>query len=195
MNYQKAKEFILNKLEQELDDALTYHGIHHTHDVLEVSERLCENLGVGAYETTLVKTAALFHDSGFTESRVEHEAVGCDIAARYLPGFGYTAAEISLIQGMIMATKIPQSPKNYLEEILCDADLDYLGRNDFYSIGNTLFQELKNYNVLHEEEKWNQIQVGFLKAHDYFTSLNKIERNPQKLAYLQELQDLVASYS
>ena len=56
------------------------------------------------------------------------------------------------ICGMIMATKIPQSPKNYLEQILCDADLDYLGRDDFYDIGGTLFKELKTYNVLDTEE-------------------------------------------
>ena len=63
---------------------------------------------------------------------------------------------------MIMATKIPQSPRNGLEEIICDADLDYLGRDDFYEIGATLFEELKAYNVLQNEREWNRIQVKFL---------------------------------
>ena len=37
---------------------------------------------------------------------------------------------------------MPQTPKNHLEEIMCDSDLDYLGRQDFYPIAETLRQEL-----------------------------------------------------
>lgn len=194
MNYQAAKDFITTKLEMELASELTYHGLHHTLDVLVVTEQLCEKLGVGEYETTLLKTAALYHDSGFTESRTEHEQLGCKIAKENLPKFGYTTAEINLICGMIMATKIPQSPKNFLEEIICDADLDYLGRDDFHSIGASLFQELKNYKVLDSEEKWNRIQVGFIGNHSYFTTVCEKDREPRKQLYLGELERLVATY-
>jgi len=194
MNYQAAKDFIINKLETELTEELTYHGLHHTLDVLNITEELCKKLGVGDYETTLLKTAALYHDAGFTESRTEHEQIGCQIAKSNLPNFSYTTAEIDLICGMIMATKIPQSPKNFLEEIICDADLDYLGRDDFHKIGATLFQELKNYKMLDSEEKWNRIQVGFIGNHSYFTSVCKQNRSPQKQLYLEQLQRLVARY-
>lgn len=34
MDYHAAKAFILDKLERELSDKLTYHGLHHTLDVL-----------------------------------------------------------------------------------------------------------------------------------------------------------------
>jgi len=191
MNYQAAKDFILKKLETELADELTYHGLHHTLDVLNIAENLCKSLHVGGYETTLVKTAALYHDAGFTMTRVEHEQAGCQIAKDALSGFGYTKAEIDLICGMIMATKIPQSPQNFLEEIICDADLDYLGRDDFYSIGASLFQELQNYNILDSQKEWDRIQVGFIGSHAYFTSVCKEIRTPQKQLYLEELKGIV----
>ena len=35
------------------------------------------------------------------------------------------------------ATKIPQTPLTKLEEIICDADLDYLGREDFFEISRS----------------------------------------------------------
>jgi len=194
MDYLGAKKFILEKLDAELSQDLFYHGVHHTLDVLNICTELSIKEKVGAYDTILLKTAALYHDSGFTETTKGHEAIGCAIARKNLPRFNYSEAEIERICGMIMATKIPQSPKNKLEEIICDADLDYLGRTDFYSIGNTLFEELKVLGVLSTVEAWNAIQVKFLTAHRYFTETNKKRRARQKLKYLEELKVVVAGY-
>jgi HD superfamily phosphodiesterase len=194
MNFHAAKAFILDKLDRELSNDLKYHGIHHTLDVLYTTEELCYLEKVTPYEELLLKTAALFHDSGFTIDNKEHEKLGCKIVRENLPGYGYTATEIDRICGMIMATKIPQSPKNYLERIICDADLDYLGRDDFYDIGSTLFEELKAYKVLDNEESWNKIQVSFLEQHSFFTSTNRKRRTPKKQEYLEELKALVAEY-
>jgi uncharacterized protein len=194
MDFHAAKAFILDKLERELSSDLAYHGIHHTLDVLYTTEELCYLEKVSPYEELLLKTAALFHDSGFTINNKGHEQLGCKIVQRHLPAYGYTNEEIKAICGMIMATKIPQSPKNFLEQIICDADLDYLGRDDFYDIGSTLFDELKAYNVLDNEQVWNKIQVNFLEQHAFFTPTNKKRRSSKKAKYLKELKALVATY-
>ncbi len=194
MNYHAAKAFILDKLERELSEQLTYHGVHHTLDVLHITEDLCYLEKISPYATMLLKSAALFHDSGFTIDNKDHEALGCGIARMHLPNYGYTPSEIDQICGMIMATKIPQSPQNKLEMILCDADLDYLGREDFYDIGDTLFEELRAYQVLQSEQAWNRLQVKFLEHHHFFTPTNQRRRAPQKQSYLLELKQLVDSY-
>ena len=194
MNYNDAKQFILGKLEKELKPNLFYHGLRHTLDVLNITEELCVAEKIAPYETMLLKTAALFHDSGFVINNQNHEALGCDLVRKHLPDFGYTTEEMERICGMIMATKIPQSPANHLEEIICDADLDYLGRDDFYTIGQSLFQELQAYNVIQEIETWNRIQVNFLTAHNFFTATNKGRRAPVKAVYLKELEAIVAGY-
>jgi len=194
MKYQAAKDFILGKLERELPAQLTYHGLHHTLDVLAITKELCFLEGVTAYDAVLLKTAALFHDSGFVISNLEHERKGCNIARQFLPQFGYSSSEIELVCGMIMATKIPQNPQTFLEEIICDADLDYLGRNDFYKIGATLFLELRAYDILQTEQEWNLIQVKFLENHNFFTDTNQQRRAPKKAEYLDELRGLVAAY-
>lgn len=194
MNYHAAKAFILDKLEKELSDKLTYHGLHHTLDVLAITEELCYFEKVTPFDALLLKTAALFHDSGFTISNVSHETFGCQLAQEHLPRYDYTPAEIETICGMIMATKIPQSPRNFLEKIICDADLDYLGRDDFYTIGAKLFEELRTYNVLNTEEAWNRLQVSFLEKHAFFTRTNRRRRAPRKQRYLEELKNIVADY-
>jgi HD superfamily phosphodiesterase len=195
MDYRAAKQFILSKLRDELSDKLYYHGLHHTLDVLKMASEICVGEGVNGREQMLVKTAALFHDCGFVKDKhMGHEQEGCIIVQDVLPKFDYSSEDIKTICGMIMATKIPQSPSNLLEEIICDADLDYLGRDDFYRIGDSLFEELKAYHIIHDEQDWNRLQVSFLSAHKFHTRTNKLLREPVKQQYLEELKELVATY-
>lgn len=194
MNYKGAKKWILSCLDTQLSDKLYYHGKRHTLDVLNITEELCGTEKVDKYHTLLLKTAALLHDIGFTRNNQDHERIGCEISREFLPSFGYTNGEIEIICGMIMATKIPQSPKNRYEEIICDADLDYLGRDDFHKIGNSLYRELVEFNVLKDIETWNRIQVSFIEKHSYFTESNRNRREPVKQAYLEKLRKLVATY-
>jgi uncharacterized protein len=194
MDYAGAKAYILDRLERELPRRLTYHGIHHTLDVVAATQELARLEGVPETELPLLLTAALFHDSGFLINNRKHEKLGCRIVRQQLPAFDYAPEEIDRICRMIRATKIPQAPKSHLAAILCDADLDYLGRNDFYEIGQTLFEELRTYRILKTESEWNRLQVKFLSAHVYHTDTNRRRRDPVKRQHLDELRELVASY-
>ena len=194
MNYKAAKIYILQLLDMELPDTLTYHGKHHTLDVLNITSELCAAENVSPKNTLLLKTAALLHDCGFTETYQNHEAKGCDIARETLPKFNYSKKDVEKICGMIMATKIPQSPKSHLEEIICDADLDYLGRDDFYKIGNTLYEEFMLHNVIQDEVAWNRLQVQFIGGHQYFTQTTIKRRETKKQKHLDELKGVVGEY-
>ncbi|MFC2114610.1 HD domain-containing protein [Bacteroidota bacterium] len=185
---------MLRRLEKELNPELHYHGVHHTIDVIASCKRLCEAEGVNSSDMLLLQTAAVFHDSGFLQTYKGHEEVSCDYARDILPGYGYRADEIKHIREMIMATQIPQSPKSYLANILCDADLDYLGRNDFDPIAHSLYKELMAYNMIIDEKQWNMIQVSFLSNHIYFTKTAKESRESKKQQKLDELKAIVAGY-
>lgn len=136
----------------------------------------------------LLRTAAAYHDSGFLINNRDHERLGCKLARAELPAYDYTEEQIERICGMIRATKVPQKPRNHLEQIICDADLDYLGRDDFYPIGRLLFRELKAFRLLETEAEWNALQIKFLKAHSYWTETNKKVRAGRKEAYLEALE-------
>jgi uncharacterized protein len=169
MQFDEAKKFILGKLKKELPRHLSYHSVEHIKDVYQACKSIAKKEGINGRELELLLTAALFHDSGFLRDQKEHEKKSTEIAIEYLPQYGYTEEEVKLICGMIMATKIPQKPHTLLEQILCDADLDYLGRDDFFDIGNKLFAELSMYDIISTEEEWNRLQVTFLEKHHYFT--------------------------
>jgi len=188
VRFLQVKKFILDKLENKLPEKLFYHGLHHTLGVCDAAAFLALKENIDNESTELVKVAALFHDAGFIKQYKVNEVVGCEIAREFLPKFNFTSVEIETICGMIMATKIPQSPKNILEEILVDADLDYLGRTDYYSIGKTLFDELNaNGNPL-DEKQWSAMQIKFLENHKYFTKSARELREPEKQKQLEKLK-------
>ena len=189
LNYDQFVEEITSFLKEKLDKRLTYHGYHHTMYVLKVAEEIGQYEGITNHEMLLVKTAALLHDSGFSEVYNGHEEKGCEIAAKMLPDFGYSPEDIKLVQGMIMATKIPQTPHNHLDNILADADLEYLGTDLFEKISSTLFTEWQAFDMIATEDQWNNAQINFISKHSYFTDYCKKFRAESKLKNLNELKE------
>lgn len=184
MHYQKARAYVLRRLQEELPEKLYYHGIHHTLDVCHEAEELAAAENVKGDNLVLLRTAALYHDIGFVEQYENHESVACRIAEESLPHFDYAPEQITVINHIIAATRIPQSPVTHLEEIMCDADLDYLGRHDFFQIAETLQKEWMAYGLISSEEEWNCKQVEFFEKHHYFTTTAREKRALQKSKHL-----------
>jgi uncharacterized protein len=194
MNFADTKRFILSVLASDLSPTLYYHGLHHVLDVVEAAERIARAESISDDESLdLLKTAALFHDVGFLSTYKGHEEVGCAYVRRILPEFGYEPAQINDICGMIMATQIPQTPRTKLEEILCDADLDYMGRTDFEPIAHSLYDELKARAMISDEMAWNRIQVSFLGTHHYWTPTAIATRQAVKEQHLNALKEMIAA--
>lgn len=189
MDSRAAKEYILQRLRTELKSNRTYHSLAHTLDVYASVIDIAEKEGITGEGIELLKTAAVFHDSGFLVQDLDHENASCVLAQEALPRFGFDPQQVAQVCTMIMATRVPQQPQDRLSRILCDADLDYLGREDFESTGDLLFQELKCYGVLKTLREWNELQVLFLSGHQYFTETNTRSREPVKAMHLKRLQD------
>ncbi len=189
--YEKVYAMMVEKLESEMPSRLSYHSLNHILDVLSSATELAVMENLSANDTELLKVAVLFHDAGFIETVRGHEEVGKKMASDILPQFGFDESEINAIGGMIMATKYPPTPKTLCEKIICDADLDYLGRDDFFEIGNKLFNELRSQGSLSSESEWNSLQVNFLTTHRYFTNTSKQLREEKKILHLREVKKLV----
>ncbi len=185
--FENAEKFIFNRLKKELASTLIYHGPHHTPDVMNAAMKIAETENITGEDLNLLRIAVVFHDAGFIYVYKDHEEKACEMAKDILPLFDFPEKQIEIICGMIRATKIPQEPTNILEEIIGDADLDYLGRDDVYPIAQTLFDELKVHANLRDEKMWDDIQIGFLQKHQYHTAYSKKNRMPNKQQYLQEL--------
>jgi ligand-binding sensor domain-containing protein/class 3 adenylate cyclase/predicted metal-dependent HD superfamily phosphohydrolase len=188
INYYKAERHIMKVLEKKLSPALHYHSIAHTKDVCKAVERIALLEGVADEGLFLLKSAATYHDAGFVESYEKNEPVGARMAGEILPKYGYTKNHIEQIRELIFVTQIPHQPKNKLEEIICDADLDYLGRDDFHEIADKLRLELREHGKIDSDRKWDEIQVMFLTQHQFFTETAKKTRQENKMKNLEDIK-------
>lgn len=185
--FEKIYTLVLSRL-KELAPALSYHCIEHTLDVLQQATRVAVDEGVNEKELYLLKIAALYHDTGFLYKYKDHESKSCEIFLDDSKQFSFKEGDKNIIVDLIMATRVPQQPRTLLQKIICDADLDYLGRHDFDEIAGRLKTEFFNYGIVADEAGWHDLQKKFLENHSYHTSSQQLIREPVKKANLAKIK-------
>lgn len=191
MKFKEAEAFILKKLEEELPRTLYYHSIQHTLDVFNSAIKFAFLENLSEEDTVLLKIAALFHDSGFLFSYNDHEIVSVKYAKEILPDYGFNDKQLKKIEGMILSTIIPQNAKTLAEKIICDADLDYLGREDFFMKGICLQREWNENGKVISLKDWYILELSFLENHHYHTKSAIELRQQKKMQHLEEIKELM----
>lgn len=158
-----------------------YHNIIHTSEVVNVASRIAHEEELSDQDTEIILIAAWFHDTGYFHCCNGHEDQSSEYARDYLEKEKYPIEKIAKVLDCIKATRIPHSPKNKLEEIICDADLHHLGMKDIEARGELLRQEfeMKGIKKLSDID-WLSNSVDFFKKHKYFTDYAKREFGLQK---------------
>jgi uncharacterized protein len=184
----KDYNFLLNHVEGIFNghnlNRYPYHNWKHTLRVMKKVELIAEAENVSEEDINLIKIAALYHDIGFIYGPLNHEESSVMYAVNDLTEFGYSEEQLEIISGIILATTIPQNPKTPLENILADADLEYLGTDEYDRISGYLFQELLNFNPALSEDRWIDLQIDFMKHHRYHTNYclkNRVEKKEENL--------------
>ena len=191
MRLKKLKTYVIELLTDKLNKQYSYHSLEHTLYVYEAAKKIADFENVDNKDREILLAAVLLHDIGYIESHINHELASCQLAEVILIDFEFSMFEISKIKSLIMSTKAPQMPENILEQIICDADLDYLGTDDFIKYGNELCKELEYHGIISDQIQWNKLQVKFLSTHQYHTSYSKKNRNPKKLENLRLIMDIL----
>jgi uncharacterized protein len=193
MDVPGARNYILDRMRRELNPSLTYHTTEHTLDMHSAVIRLMDMENVSDEHTRLlIETAAIYHDAGMMISYNDHETQSVIIAGEKLPEFGYTREETDEVAGLILVTKLPQMPNSLPEKILCDADLDSLGREDFFIQSFQLQLEWKLNGIASTTlEEWLRFEAGFFSKHEYFTASGRELRTTQKQKNFLEISSIL----
>jgi predicted metal-dependent HD superfamily phosphohydrolase len=188
---QKSRKYVESFLKENLSDGIYYHDLEHTQEVVEASQEIGIASKLSNEELEIVLIAAWFHDTGYYKGMENHEEMSRDVAEKFLKQEGIGESKIAAVGGCILATKIPQTPKNIMEEVLCDADLYHVSTREFFTKSELLRKE---FSLIFPDEiqldEWFKNSIKFLKNHSFFTSYAKEKLLPAKKENLKKLKVL-----
>lgn len=188
-DFDHMRQDVLNRLKSMLPEEVIYHDLGHTLNVEKAVIRLGNLEGLDEEEMMLLRTAALFHDTGFIFTYHQNELHAVRLMEQMLPKYGFSQEQVESIRGMILATANDIEPKGILQEIICDADHDYLGRADYYIVAGKLREEMEAFGEIFNEEEWIRFQLRFLEdKHVFYTITAKNIRDKGKQNRIRELK-------
>ena len=171
-------------------DWVRYHTLEHAKAVAEGSEEIGVACGLGNEDLEVVILAAWFHDTGYLEKIEGHEERSAELAKSFLEGKGYSRRRVAQVAGCIRATRMPQNPKNLIEQVLCDADIAHLASKDFLES-----TELVRFEIEHQmgrrlsEIEWLTMNTNFVASHQYHTGCARAKYAEQHAANLKVLRE------
>lgn len=186
---ENAKKYV-NKLLLPLEDHY-YHSYNHAIDVMERAKYLSQREWLSQDDIEILAISWLFHDTGFIIQYDNNEQIWAKIAKNYLKSILYPDEKIKLIEKIILATDPAyKNPKNYYEEIIKDADMDNLWRDDFKDKNEKLKKEIEIIKKIKiNDPEWKHASIELLKEYEFNTNSQKNERNPKKGENLQKMLD------
>jgi|WetSurMetagenome_2_1015567.scaffolds.fasta_scaffold319256_2 predicted metal-dependent HD superfamily phosphohydrolase len=192
MDFGKARDYALKRLSSELNQNLCYHNLDHTLDVCESVARLAELEQINSQNRIILETAALFHELGMINTYEGHEESSIKIATETLSAFGYSEADLKLVCELISVTRLESVPGNIFEEVLCDADLDYLGRSDYIEVSAKLRKEWELVcSITYQDQQWFQLQLEFLSNHHYYSKSARNLRDNGKNLNINRIKNIL----
>jgi predicted metal-dependent HD superfamily phosphohydrolase len=192
-------EYIRELFRDELPDGIKFHDVNHTlhpaRGVVAVANRIAISENIPEHDRELLIAAAYFHDTGYIREYEKNEPIAARMAGRILKLIGYKPDEIETIQKMILATDLECEPQTHVEKILCDADLDNLGREDFFKLDGKLREGRRIRGIdVSDDVKWYKGTLEIIKKHQYYTESQKKlrEKGKQKNinALLKKLENI-----
>lgn len=200
MNYkhilEKAQQFAINFIQQNKTEAHCFHDTAHTDDVVRATQEMAAHYGLDEQDRFVVACAAYFHDLGYcTGGTARHEIRSADLALEFLQNEGISIDLQQKVKGCILATQMPQSPTNLLEEIVCDADLFHLG-GEAFEIRNKLMrqeaEQVAEFKIA--KNVWRDLTIQLLKKHRYHTDYARQKLQEGKVKHIDELEKQQKKY-
>jgi predicted metal-dependent HD superfamily phosphohydrolase len=198
MNYKKLQEdvekHVVGYFHTHSDPRLVYHNLEHTQEVVDAAQQIANHYQLNEQDFFAVTVAAYFHDTGYFEDALNHEAKGAMLADDFLAKHQVNQEIRDQVKSAILATKIPQKPKNEIDKILCDADLFHLGLADFRAKGKLMHKENELiYKKDISKSDWRKRDIQFLESHHYHTDYASLLLSDQKQKNIGKLKSKLSA--
>ena len=185
---EEIETYVSRFITEQIPARYIYHDLQHTRNVVQSAEEIAAYYSLSEDDLEILRIAAWFHDLGYDQGPEGHERRSAEHARRYLEEKGYPEEKIRTIEDCILATKLPANPKSNLQEILCDADLNHLGKKTYWERCSRVRQELNAIkDLVMSDSEWVDFELNFLTKHQYFTSAARTLYDKRKKKHLRQL--------
>ncbi|MCY1722299.1 HD domain-containing protein [Prolixibacteraceae bacterium Z1-6] len=189
----QASRYVSNILDEELPANCVWHTKDHTFDVLKNVELIGNYYNLNENDLNILRLAALFHDVGYVKLYSDHELQSAEIAATFLNSKGIPDSDVTLIKTSILATKVPQQPKDLFSKILCDADLMHLSYENYFEQIEYMREEWNlTGQVSYTEKEFHVNSLHFFYAHSYHTRYGRLILEPKKKMNRERIKNRIA---
>lgn len=166
----EVETYVTQRLISETPKGLVYHTIDHTSYVVSQAEIIGMHEKLNEEEICILKIAAWFHDVGYLKKYRGHEKISMKIAADYLILVRADSHVTEQVLECILATKVPQQPKNKISAVLCDADMIHMGTDQYFEMSKKLRKELNETGKRRMKKKeFKLLSIKTFKKHHYHT--------------------------
>lgn len=191
---EKAKQYATKILTEEMPPVVKYHSLEHTVFVVRAAVEVGSNSELTPEEIEILEIAAWFHDLGYKDSVQNHEELSVQLALDFLGEAGYDQKKTAQVAGCIMSTKMPQTPKNRMDESLCDADLMHLADSNYFKKAELLHMEIEELKGIEiNEADWMKMNKDFIEDHTFFTAYARENYKPAKQENLKKVRKRIKS--
>ncbi|MDP1676137.1 MAG: HD domain-containing protein [Bacteroidota bacterium] len=191
---QISSTHVYNLFHNQNSDSALYHNYNHTLEVVSHTKEIATGMNLSLEELEIVLIAAMFHDTGYLQTREDHEELSASIAEQFLSKQHYSQENIKKVIGCIRATKVPQQPVTLLEKVICDADLLNLGKEDCIEKGEVLHKEIEHaIGKSIPEKDWLKQSINFFHEHSYHTDYVRKRYNKSRDENLKKLEEQLHS--
>ena len=196
-------KFFIKRIKKYVNRLLTpleqyyYHQYNHALEVMERAIYLWKKEWVSEEDIELLAIAWLFHDTWFIIQYNDNEIFWAQIAENYLKTVIYPKEKVKIIRNLILATSPKyKNPKNILEKIIKDSDMDNLWRDDFFEKTNKIKREIEAIKQIKiKEPDWHHASLDLLYEHKFLTKTEKKERNKKLEENKKRLEEIIKKYS
>jgi predicted metal-dependent HD superfamily phosphohydrolase len=189
-----SARYVSNYFSNYLDPNFTYHNILHTTYVAKAVNALCTIMEVNEHQRNVLLLSAWFHDLGFAVNIEGHEQAGAELAKDFLQGRHVAEEDIAAVKTCILSTHYPQKPTTLLQEIICDADLMYLGDNNYFTTSARLRKEWElTKAITYRDAEWYRLNIHFVSTHHFHTTYCRSHTEEKKNKNVKILENLLLS--
>lgn len=187
---QKARAYVKALIREKKPEWVRYHDFSHAEAVVQACREIGKASSLREEDLEAVMLAAWFHDVGYVKGIDGHEEQSVVMAISFLRENGYGEAKIAQVAACIRATKMPQSPQNLVEQVLCDADIAHLASKDFLEVSERIRLEIEHrMRIKLTDPEWLTMNIDFVAGHRYFTDYAKTKFEKQRTLNLAALRE------